>query len=62
MGIIQQLVPDEAAEIISKANTGLDITIANVAAQEFKDRSLEIISLPTKSVLIYDPKPTELYR
>lgn len=37
IGIIQQVMPDEAQDIVTKANTGLDITIANISANEYKD-------------------------
>lgn len=37
IGIVQQLSPTDAQEIVTKANTGLDITIANISANEYKD-------------------------
>lgn len=37
VGIIQQLSPTDAEEIVTKSNTGLDITIANISANEYKD-------------------------
>lgn len=37
VGITQQAAPVDAQEIISRANTGLDITIANIVANEFCD-------------------------
>lgn len=35
--VIQQVSPDTADQIVTKANTGLDITVANMSSQEFRE-------------------------